>query len=156
MANEKIGQRGAASAPQLEPDEKLVMELRSDKGRYWRDHAILALLGMAGAGGVLFVMGSPHVAIGSLGAVLALAVRGAFLAREQLGFRWHLTDRRLILPGERQVMLLEVDNVRKLMGDLQVITKTGDKHLIKHLADADTVVSRITETRARRAKKVAD
>ena len=156
MANEKIAQRRAATAPQLEPGEKLVMELRSDRGRYWRDHAILALLGMGGAGAVLFLMGSPHVAIGSLGAVLALAVRGGFLAREQLGFRWYLTDRRLILPGERQVMLLEVETVRKLMGDLQVITKAGDKHLIKHLADAGAVVTRITETRARRARKVAD
>ena len=156
MANEKIVQGTTATAPTLEPGEKLVMELRSDKGRYWRDHAVLALLGMAGAGGVLFLMGSPHVAIGSLGAVLALAVRGAFLAREQLGFRWYLTDRRLILPGERQVMLLEVETVRKLMGDLQVITKAGDKHLIKHLPDAASVVARITETRARRAKKVAN
>jgi hypothetical protein len=142
--------------PELAPGEKMVAELRSDRGRYWRDHAILAIVGMVGAGVVLLAIGSEHAAIGSLGAVLALAVRGLYLAREQLGFRWYLTDRRVILPGARQVMLLEIETVRKLMGDLQIITRAGDKHLIKHLPDAQGVVAQITQARERRAKRAAD
>jgi len=140
----------------LESGEKIIAELRSDRGRYWRDHAILALLGMAGAGVVLWLLGSSHVAIGSLGAVLALAVRGLYLASEQLKSVWVLTDRRLMLANGRPVMLLEIETIRKLMGDLQIITRAGDKHLIKHLADANKTVALIEQARARRAKRMRD
>lgn len=138
----------------LETGEKLLGELRADKGRYWRDHALLAVLGMAGVGAVLWLIGSDHVAIGSLGAVLALAVRGAYLYSEQMKTVWRLTDRRLILPdGKRSVMLLEIDKVRRLMGDLQIITRAGDKHLVKHLANPEAEVARITAARDRRARR---
>lgn len=140
----------------LEKGEKVLSELRSDRGRYWRDHAVLAILGMAGAGGVLWLMGSDHVAIGSLGAVLALGVRGLYLASEQFRSVWVLTDRRLLLPGGRSVMLLEIETVRKLMGDMQIITRAGDKHLIKHIADPDAMVALIDQARTRRAKRRGD
>ena len=144
----------ASDGPALEAGEKILGELRADKGRYWRDHALLAVLGMAGAGSVLWLIGSEHVAIGSLGAVLALAVRGAYLYSEQMKTVWRLTDRRVILPdGKRSVMLLEIDKVRRLMGDLQIITCAGDKHLIKHLANPEAEVARITAARERRAKR---
>lgn len=140
----------------LETGERILAELRSDRGRYWRDHAILALVGMAGAGVVLWLLGSAHVAIGSLGAVLALGVRGLYLSSEQFKSVWVLTDRRMVLPGGRSVMLLEIETIRKLMGDLQIITRAGDKHLIKHLADAATTVALIEQAKARRAKRVRD
>jgi hypothetical protein len=143
----------SARTPSLEPGEKVVAELRSDRGRYWRDHAMLALIGMAGAGAFLCFIGSEHAAIGALGAILALAVRGAYLAGEQLAMRWLLTDRRLILPSGGAVMLLEIETLRKLMGDLQIVTRAGDKHLIKHLADADAALATIAEAKARRARR---
>jgi hypothetical protein len=143
----------AESAPQLDPGETVVAELRSDRGRYWRDHAILALVGMAGAGAVLWLIGSEHAAIGALGAVLALAVRGAYLAREQLSMRWLVTDRRLILPSGGAVMLLEIETLRKLLGDLQIVTRAGDKHLVKHLADADAARATIAQAKERRARR---
>jgi hypothetical protein len=139
--------------PALEPGEKVVAELRSGRGRYWRDHAVLALIGMAGAGTVLWLIGSEHAAIGALGAVLALAVRGAYLAGEQLKMRWLVTDRRVILPGGGAVMLLEIEAMRKLMGDLQLVTRAGDKHLIKHLDNADAARATIAEAKARRARR---
>lgn len=142
------------ASPELEPGEKLLGAIRAERQRYWRDHALLAVLGMAGAGTVLWLIGSEHVAIGSLGAVLALAVRGAYLYSEQMKSVWHLTDRRLILPdGKRSVMLLEIDKVRRLMGDLQLITRSGDKHLVKHLADPQAEVERIEAARQRRARR---
>jgi hypothetical protein len=143
----------STSAPALEPGEKIVTELASDRGRYWRDHAVLALLGMAGAGAVLWFIGSEHAAIGALGAVLALAVRGAYLAGEQLKMRWLLTDRRLILPSGGAVMLLEIETLRRLMGDLQIVTRAGDKHLIKHLADPEAARATIADAKARRARR---
>jgi len=138
----------------LEPGEKLLAELRPDKGRYWRDHGIMAVGLMAVAGGVLWAIDSPYPAIGSLGAILAVAVRAAYLASETLGLVWALTDRRVILPdGQRSVMLLELDTARPLLGDVQLITKSGDKHLLKHLAQPREVVAQILQARERRAKR---
>lgn len=152
----EIQPRRADTGLTLEKGEKVLSKLRSDRGRYWRDHALLAVLGMAGAGAVLWLLGSDHVAIGSLGAVLALGVRGLYLSSEQLKSVWVLTDRRLVLPGGRSVMLLEIETVRKLMGDIQIITRTGDKHLIKHIADPDAFVALIDQARTRRAKRQRD
>jgi len=139
--------------PVLEPNERIIAELRSGRTRYWRDHAILALIGMVLAGTVLWAIGSENAAIGALGAVLALAVRGAYLAGEQLKMRWLVTDRRVILPSGGAVMLLEIERLRKLMGDLQIVTRSGDKHLIKHLDDADAALATITEAQSRRARR---
>lgn len=140
----------------LDSGEKLMEELRPDSSRYWRDHAIMAVVLMALAGSFLWLIDSPYPAIGSLGAILAVAVRAAYLKSETLGMVWTLTDRRLILPGGvRSVPLLEIERVRTLLGDVQVITKTGDKHLMKHLADGPAVVGRITAARDKRAKRRA-
>lgn len=147
--------RSGDTGPTLEKGEKVLAEIRPDRGRYWRDHAVLALVGMLGVGSVLWALGSDHVAIGSLGAVLALAVRGLYLASEQFKAVWVLTDRRLALPGGRSVMLLEIETIRKLMGDMQIITRTGDKHLVKHLADPGAIVALVEQARARRAKRAA-
>lgn len=152
----EIAPQPAATGPTLEKGEKVLVALRSDKARYWRDHAVLALLGMVGAGAVLWLLGSEHVAIGSLGAVLALGVRGLYLASEQLKMVWLLTDRRLVLPDGRAVMLLEIQTIRKLMGDMQIITRAGDKYLIKHLADPDAMLALVEQARARRAKRARD
>src|SRR5690606_9156045 len=106
----------------LESGEKIVTEIRPDRGRYWRDHGVMAVALMALAGGVLWATGTPYPAIGSLGAILAVGVRAAYLASETLGLRWVLTDRRMLLPGRRSVPLLELDKARVLLGDVQLIT----------------------------------
>ena len=151
--NEPIETRPDTDDIPLEPGEKLLREIRSDKGRYWRDHGVLGVVGMVGAGVVLWAIGSPYAAIGAFGAVLALAVRGAWLYREQMQFRWRLTNTRLIGPGGRSVYLLELVTVRRLMGDIQVVTKAGDKYLVKHIADAESVVADIEAAREKRAKR---
>lgn len=143
-----------APAVALDPGEKLIAEFRPDRGRYWRDHAILAVALMAVAGIVLWAIDSPYPAIGSLGAILAVAVRAAYLASESLAMRWVLTDRRLLLPGgTRVVPLLELATVRPFLGDVQLITRAGDKHLLKHLANAEDVVAQIVAARDKRAKR---
>lgn len=140
--------------PTLDKGEKLVREIAADRARYWRDHGVMALVGMAGVGGVLWVIGNDHVAIGALGAVGAVGVRAAYLASEALANRWWLTDKRLILPdGKRAVMLLEVVTIRRLLGDVQLVTKGGDKHLLRHIADPEGVVAAITGARDRRARR---
>lgn len=144
----------APTSALLEPNETLIQEFRADKSRYWRDHGIMAVGLMALAGIVLWVIDSPYPAIGSLGAILAVGVRASYLASETLGMRWLLTDRRLILPsGVRSVTLLEIEKARPLLGDVQVITKSGDKHLMKHLANADAAIASILAARDTRAKR---
>ena len=148
--------RAEPPRPEFERGEKLLREIAAEPATYWRDHGAMGLVGMAAVGGVLWAMGNEHVAIGALGAIGAVAVRGAYLASEALGHRWWLTDKRLILPdGRRSVMLLEVQTVRRLLGDVQLVTKTGDKHLIKHVGNAAAIVGAITEARDRRARRGA-
>lgn len=140
----------------LEPGETILADIRPDSGRYWRDNAILAVALMALAGGVLWATGTPYPAIGSLGAILAVAVRATYLASETRALRWVLTDRRVILPGgQRSLPLLELETVRVLLGDVQLITRAGDKHLLKYVADGAGLVSRILEARDRRARRRA-
>ncbi len=136
-----------------EPGEKRLREIRSDRATYIRDHTAMALLGMGVVGMVLALIGSDHVLIGSLGAVLALIVRGLWLYSEQMKFYWVLSNTRLVGPGGRQAYLLELETVRRLFGDIQLVTKGGDKHLIKHVADAEAIVAEIDAAREKRAKR---
>lgn len=134
--------------------EKPLAEFRPDKGRYWRAHGIMAVVLMALAGGVLWVIDSPYPAIGSLGAILAVGVRAAYLASETLALVWRLTDRRLILPdGKASVNLVEIAQVRTILGDVQIVTQSGDKHLLKHIADPDDAIAQIEKARDRRSKR---
>lgn len=136
----------------LERNESLIRVIRSDRARYWRDHAVMAGLGMAGIVLVLLVIGNPHVVIGALGAGVAIAVRGAYLASEQLSQRWWLTDRRVILPGARSVHLAQVAKARKILGDVQLVTVAGDKYLIKHVASPDDLVAQVMAARDARRR----
>ena len=136
-----------------EPDEKKLRDIRSDKKIYIRDHVVMAVLGMGVAGMVLSFIGSDHVVIGSSGALLALAARGAWLYSEQMKFHWVLSNKRLVGPGGREVYLLELERARRLFGDIQLVTKAGDKHLIKHVAQAEAIVAEIEAARDRRAKR---
>ena len=140
--------------PLLEPDERLIATFTPDRNRYWRDHGIMAVGLMALAGVFLWLIGSPYPAIGSLGAILAVAVRAAYLASETFKARWVLTERRLILPGGiRSINLLEIDKMRPLLGDIQLITRSGDKHLLKFMANEGEVIEQITKTRDARARR---
>ena len=141
------------AAPALEPGEKLLREIVPDRGRYWRAHATLAVAGMAVVGGVLWAIGNPHAAIGALGAPLAVGVRAAYLYSEQMAARWWLTSQRVLLPGGRAVGLLELETVRPLFGDVQLITRSGDKHLLKYVPDAPALAAEITAARDRRQKR---
>jgi len=49
-------------------------------------------------------------------------------------------------------MLLELRTARKLLGDVQLITLDGQKHLLKHLADSQGVIDTILAARDARAK----
>ncbi|MDP1669295.1 hypothetical protein [Phaeovulum sp.] len=144
---------GPASELPLEPGERLIAVFVADRRRYWLDHAAMAALGAAGVVAILpFFDRAGQIPIALPAVAAAVAARGLYLASEAFSRRWQLTDRRLIGPQGRQVMLLEIAALRRMMGDVQIVTKGGAKHLIKHLADSGATIATIERARDARAK----
>lgn len=134
--------------PTLEPGERLLASFSGNRTTYIKEHVMLAALGSFLMAGVLFYMGNPHAWTGVVGAVGAILVRGLYVAREQLGFTWHLTDRRLIGPGERSISLTNVHKVNTIFSAAQVVTRTGDKYLLKYQEDTARTKAEIEQAAA--------
>lgn len=127
----------------LSEGEVLVAEFRADRVTYWRSHLIMAVILGALAGLVLLWQGNPYPVVGPVAAVLAIGVRAAFLASEALTDLWRLTDRRLLGPGGRIVPLAQLQTARPFLGGVQIVTTTGDKHLMKYLADPQATAASV-------------
>ncbi|MDP3195488.1 hypothetical protein [Tabrizicola sp.] len=128
----------------LQDGERLVAEFRADRATYWRGHLILAVVLGAAAGLFLMWQGNPYPVAGPFGAVLAIGARAAYLASEALAETWRLTDRRLLGPGGRTIPRAQIRAARPFLGAVQITTTTGDRHLIKYLADPAATAARIT------------
>lgn len=136
---------GAADTPAvpLAEGERVLECFRADRMSYLRDHAWLAALAMAAGMVVLWTTGNPHIWTGAVGGLAAVALRAWYLADEELAARWHLTDRRLLGPQGRTVGLSDIERIRTLGSAVQLLTRGGDKHLIKYQADRDATKARI-------------
>ena len=132
---------------ELEPDERILDRFRGDSGTYWREHAWLAAIAMAAGMAILWAMGNPHVWTGAIGGLAAIAVRALYLASDETRMEWHLTNQRLLGPGPRAIALDNITTVRSLFSAVQVVTVTGDKHLLKYQADAPAVIAAIDAAR---------
>jgi len=132
----------------LQEGETVLASFRPDRATYWRDHAWLAAAAMAIGMAVLWAMGNPHVWTGAVGGLAAVAVRAGYVASDELGARWDLTDRRLLGPQTRAVRLGEIATLRRLGSAVQVVTRAGDKHLIKYQADGAATRARIERAMA--------
>lgn len=122
---------------------------RPDRATYIRDHAWLAAVAMAGAMAVLWAIGSPHVWTGAVAGLAAVAFRAWFLASEDLAVEWRIEDGALSGPQGRSVPLSEIAELRTLGSAVQVVTRGGDKHLIKYLADREAVRAEIERAAGR-------
>ena len=111
------------------------IRITPDRATYIRNHAWMAAIGMAGAMVVLWIMDVPHVWTGAVGALAAIGVRGWYMASEELAAVWEVLDDHLTGPFERRIALSNIADVRSLFGYVQIITHSGDKHLIKYQAD---------------------
>ena len=60
---------------------------------------------------------------------------------------WRLTNRRLLGPAGRIVPLSSLKLARPFFGAVQLVTQTGDKHLIKYQADVAETLARIDAAR---------
>lgn len=126
-----------------EADEAVVAEFRADRAAYWKGHLVMAVIFGTLAGLLLIATGNPAPVMGPIGAACAIAGRGAFLASEALSDRWVLTERRLLGPAARSIPLGQIVQARPFLGAVQIVTRGGDKHLIKYLADAEGVARQI-------------
>ena len=125
-------------------------EFAPDRRTYWRDHAWMAALAMAGGMAVLWAIGNPHVWAGAVGGLAAVAIRAWYLESEEMAVRWVLTERRLLGPGDRAVRLGEITTLRRLGSAVQVVTAGGDKHLLKYQPDRDATLARLRRAGAGR------
>ena len=136
------------AAPLLD-GERVLEEFPADRLAYWRSHLILATVLGAVAGIVLIWQGNPYPVLGPAGAAIAVAARAAFLASEALGEVWRLTDRRLLGPGGRAILLAQLQSARPFFGAVQVTTITGDRHLIRYQAEPEVTAARVLRGRLR-------
>jgi hypothetical protein len=131
----------------LEPGEKLIESFSGNTKTYVKELVMLAALGAVVSSGVLMAMGNPHAWTGVVGSVAAIGVRGLYVAKEQLGFTWHLTNRRLIGPDGRTVLLTSIDKVNVIFTAAQLVTLSGDKYMLKYQADAKATQAAIVKVK---------
>ena len=142
---------GSGVAPGDEPEDdapEIVARFQPDRDTYIRSHLWLAAVGMVGAVAVLWLLDNTTPWIGAVAALLAVAVRGAYLASEELAQTWELTEtgvRHVSAEGRpvRSVPLRDVAQVRKLGSAVQIVTKAGDKMLLKYMASPEDVRARL-------------
>ncbi|AAV93603.1 hypothetical protein KQ247_10055 [Ruegeria pomeroyi] len=111
-----------------------VIRFVADRQAYLRNHTWMAAIAMGGAMAVLWALGNPYIWTGAPAGLAAIALRGWYLASEELAVVWEISEDTLSGPGPR-VPLSQIEIVRTMGSYVQVITKGGDKHLIKYQAD---------------------
>lgn len=106
-----------------------------DRDVYIRSHIRLAALCMAGAMAVLWLLGDPNIWTGAIAGLGAITLRGWYLASEELSAGWTLGPEGLRGSRGQSIAASDIAQVRSLGSFVQIITKSGDKHLIKYQAD---------------------
>ncbi|MGV8952037.1 MAG: hypothetical protein ACOH2M_13100 [Cypionkella sp.] len=149
--NELIPDQMYGAPAPLETDETVLARFAPDKASYWRTHAIMALFAGIGAGLVLIYLGNPDPWVGPVAAVIAVGLRGLYLKSEIFAEEWRLTARRILGPAGRIAPLSSLKLAQPFYGAVQIVTQSGDKHLIKYQADPKAVAARIMATKAGRA-----
>lgn len=132
----------------LEPGEEVLHSFHPDRAAYSRDHAWMAAIAMALGMAILWLIGSPHIWTGAVGGLAAIALRGFYVASDELAVRWDLTDRRLLGPLTRAVRLGDIAAINTLASAVQIVTGTGDKHLLKYQADTAATKALILRVQA--------
>jgi len=127
--------------------ERVIARFQADQTTYIRAHVLMAVAGAIGGAAVLAILGNAHIWVALIAAPAAIAVRGIYLMPEELAHIWELTDRHLTGPGGRRIPLVEIARVRSLGSAAQVVTRAGDKHLMKYLADAPAAAEQIERAR---------
>ena len=128
----------------LAEGERLLATFRPDRGVYLRNTLILIVVFGTLAGLVLLALGTPHPWTGPVAALLGVGARAWFLASEALTAEWRLTERRLLGPAGQVIARADLEDARKVFGDVAVIRRGGEKFLIKYPADPEAVIASLT------------
>lgn len=123
--------------------EEVLTSFRADRATYVRTNTWMAVIAMAAGMAILWFLENPHVWTGAVGGLLAVAIRAFYLMSEEMSVRWDLTNQRLLGPMTRTIRLGEVKELNKLGNVVQVVTTTGDKHLVKYQADPNETIRQI-------------
>jgi hypothetical protein len=123
--------------------EEVLTSFRADRATYIRTNTWMAVIAMAAGMAILWFLENPHVWTGAVGGLLAVAIRAFYLMSEEMSVRWDLTNERLLGPMTRTIRLGEVKELNKLGNVVQVVTTTGDKHLVKYQADPNETIRQI-------------
>ncbi|OIQ36004.1 MAG: hypothetical protein BM558_14395 [Roseobacter sp. MedPE-SW] len=124
-----------------------VIEFNPNRNAYITAHAWMAAIAMVAGMVILWAMGNPHVWTGAIGGLGAIVLRGWYMMSEELSVVWRISDGVLIGPAERRVPLNQIEVVKTMGSYVQVITKDGDKHLIKYQASPSFTASTIEGAR---------
>ncbi|CUH75062.1 hypothetical protein [Tropicibacter naphthalenivorans] len=124
------------------------MTFTADKATYLRTHATMAALAMAAGMLILWIAGNPHIWTGAIGGLAAVVVRGWYLMDEELAHTWTREGDALHGPAGRVVPLDQIEKARAIGSAVQLITRAGDKHLIKFQPDPQAVIAQIDAARA--------
>ncbi|RYH10911.1 hypothetical protein [Tropicimonas sp. IMCC6043] len=123
--------------------ETVLAEWQADRSTYIQDHVIIAVIGAVICSAVLIWVGNSSFWVAFVAAPLAVAVRGVYLASEELTQTWVLTNDTLTSSNGKRIPLVQVKSVNRLGSAVQLVTHAGDKHLMKYLPDPKSVRTRI-------------
>lgn len=128
--------------------ETILTSFQADRATYVRSNTWMAVLAMAGGMAILWLIGNAHVWAGAVGGLGAVALRAFYLMSEEMALRWDLTNARLLGPMDRAIRLGEIKALNKMGSVVQVVTHSGDKHLIKYQADTGATIASIRRAMA--------
>ena len=77
--------------------------------------------------------------------------RATMVPTEALAAEWRLTDRRLIGPSGQAIARADLARAQRRFGDVVLVTRSGEKHLMKYLADADAVLDTLGQVTGARS-----
>ncbi len=128
-----------------------MIEFKPDMSTYLRAHAVMTAIAMAAGMLILWILGNPHIWTGAVGGFAAVALRGWYLADEVMDEVWTMSSVGLKGPYERKARFEDISKLRTIAGSVQIITKSGDKHLIKYQPDPNAVIAQINAVRQKKA-----
>ncbi len=127
----------------LNVGESVRQSFHADRSTYVRSNTWLEAVAMAVGLAILSAMGNPHVWTGAVGGLAAVAVRAFYLMSEALATRWDLTNQRVLGPMGRAIPLSTIKDLNTLGSMVQIVTHSGDKHLIKFQPEPKTTIAAI-------------
>lgn len=121
-------------------------EFRPSRDIYLRDHVVMTAIAMGAAMVALWILDNPHIWTGAVAGFAAIAVRGWYMASEELARVWTIADGALS-SGPTTVPLTQIETARPILSSVQVVTRNGDKHLIKYQPAPAETAQRILEAK---------